>query len=230
MTSDPRLDALDDLLLNLPDDEGMLLSEFDGFCAGLIVCPEMIKPSEWLPAVWGPSGAPDFGTDMDLQHALDLIMGHYNDVVRSLMPPEIDYGPVFDQDMRSGEILWETWVSGFEHAMRLRADAWERIVESPDEDASAAVAMMLALSNIARGESDLPANSVKELTEQAPDLIPDLVIVLNRWTKGQSRPKAFPSLVAANAPTAPFRGTKAGRNDPCPCGSGRKHKRCCGAN
>ena len=23
---------------------------------------------------------------------------------------------------------------------------------------------------------------------------------------------------------------KAGRNDPCPCGSGKKYKKCCGAN
>jgi hypothetical protein len=28
---------------------------------------------------------------------------------------------------------------------------------------------------------------------------------------------------------APARGSKTGRNDPCPCGSGRKHKRCCGS-
>jgi uncharacterized protein YecA (UPF0149 family) len=27
------------------------------------------------------------------------------------------------------------------------------------------------------------------------------------------------------------RGTaKIGRNDPCPCGSGKKYKKCCGAN
>jgi preprotein translocase subunit SecA len=25
-------------------------------------------------------------------------------------------------------------------------------------------------------------------------------------------------------------GTKVGRNDPCPCGSGKKYKKCCGAN
>jgi len=25
-------------------------------------------------------------------------------------------------------------------------------------------------------------------------------------------------------------GAKVGRNDPCPCGSGKKHKKCCGAN
>ena len=24
-------------------------------------------------------------------------------------------------------------------------------------------------------------------------------------------------------------GPKVGRNDPCPCGSGKKHKKCCGA-
>jgi len=30
---------------------------------------------------------------------------------------------------------------------------------------------------------------------------------------------------AANAPVAP----KAGRNGPCPCGSGKKFKKCCGA-
>jgi preprotein translocase subunit SecA len=26
------------------------------------------------------------------------------------------------------------------------------------------------------------------------------------------------------------RGRKVGRNEPCPCGSGRKYKKCCGAN
>ena len=25
-------------------------------------------------------------------------------------------------------------------------------------------------------------------------------------------------------------GAKVGRNDPCPCGSGKKYKKCCGAN
>ncbi|MEA1649028.1 MULTISPECIES: SEC-C metal-binding domain-containing protein [Nitrospirillum] len=27
-----------------------------------------------------------------------------------------------------------------------------------------------------------------------------------------------------------MRQAKVGRNDPCPCGSGKKYKRCCGAN
>ncbi len=41
-----------------------------------------------------------------------------------------------------------------------------------------------------------------------------------RWlcTGGQTDPKAPPRQVV-----------KVGRNDPCPCGSGRKYKKCCGA-
>ncbi len=31
-----------------------------------------------------------------------------------------------------------------------------------------------------------------------------------------------------SAVVAPKKGVKAGRNDPCPCGSGRKFKKCCG--
>ena len=35
---------------------------------------------------------------------------------------------------------------------------------------------------------------------------------------------------AKGAPSAPFKrkAPKVGRNDPCPCGSGKKYKRCCG--
>ena len=227
MSSDDRLKELDSLLLSLTGEDGMLLSEFDGFCAGLIVCPEMIPPSEWLPRVWGSTGLPDLETDDALQTTLDLIMDHHNAVARSLMPPEVDYGPVLEHDTRTDETIWEMWVSGFERAMRLRLDEWEQIVEGEDEEASASVTMMLTLHDIAEGDSDLPESAIAELREKAPDLITDMVIALNRWTKGFSfsEPKE-----PRFAPSGPFHGKKVGRNELCPCGSGRKYKRCCGAN
>ena len=46
MLSDDELDQLDARLLSHTNEDGMLLSEFDGFCAGLIVCPEVIMPGE----------------------------------------------------------------------------------------------------------------------------------------------------------------------------------------
>lgn len=230
MSTDDRLDTLDALLLSVTDEDGMLLSEFDGFCAGVIVCPEMIPPSEWLPPIWGSSGMPEFETEQALQNALDLIMGHYNDVAQSLVPPEFEYGPVLEHDERTDETLWEMWVSGFERAMRLRMDAWERIVASADEEAAASVSMMLSLHGIAEGTSDLPAISVADLRDRAPNLITEMVIALNRWTKGDSKPGPLAPASEGFGPQAPFRGKKVGRNEPCPCGSGRKYKRCCGAN
>ncbi len=47
--SQRQLNQLSECLIALPpENDGMLLSEFDGFVAGILVCPEMILPSEWL--------------------------------------------------------------------------------------------------------------------------------------------------------------------------------------
>jgi uncharacterized protein len=154
-------------------------------------------------------------------------MEHYNGVARSLMPPETEYGPVFEHDTSTDEIIWEMWVSGFERAMHLRMNAWQRIVESDDEDAAASVSMILALYSISEGDSDLPESSIADLQDRAPNLITDMVIALNRWTK---RSAPFAPEDGAFRSSVPFHGKKVRRNELCPCGSGRKYKRCCGAN
>ena len=50
-----RRKQLEDELLALSEDT-MLLEELDGFIAGLLVCPDLIKPGEWLPIVWNRDG------------------------------------------------------------------------------------------------------------------------------------------------------------------------------
>ena len=61
-----------------------------------------------------------------------------------------------------------------------------------------------------------------------------LVFQENAWTKsrqvgkGDRGPASFPSGFDFNEPSA-F-GRKVGRNENCPCGSGRKYKTCCGAD
>ncbi|WP_066319750.1 SEC-C metal-binding domain-containing protein [Bacillus sp. FJAT-29814] len=42
--------------------------------------------------------------------------------------------------------------------------------------------------------------------------------------------KELNSLTLKGVSTTPARSEKIGRNDPCPCGSGKKYKKCCGAN
>ena len=46
----------------------------------------------------------------------------------------------------------------------------------------------------------------------------------------QMRESVYGSAAKPQVSNAPVRVTKVGRNDPCPCGSGKKYKRCCGLN
>jgi uncharacterized protein len=173
--TDAELDRLDEILAGLPaENDGMLLSEFDGFCAGLLVCPEMILPSEWLPVVWGDEVTPSFASLEEVQTATDLIETHYNRVARSLTPPSSGYLPILDLDPINGDTMWELWVAGFEQAMALRSECWEAIVESGDEEAASSISLMLALHQIDIGTSELPMNAVDELSKMAPGMIPGI--------------------------------------------------------
>jgi uncharacterized protein len=83
---------------------------------------------------------------------------------------------------------------------------------------------ILALCGDSEGGSpfELDPEEDADLLAQAPELIPACVAGIDRfWKERRGRPKAG----SGRAKSA-----KVGRNDPCPCGSGRKHKRCCGAH
>jgi len=42
------------------------------------------------------------------------------------------------------------------------------------------------------------------------------------------KPEDISDLEKALNPASPMKSEKIGRNDPCPCGSGKKYKKCCG--
>jgi uncharacterized protein len=78
------LDALDDYLMSdhAPDDS-MGLSDLDGFLTGIVVGPELILPSEWLPVIWGGEELV-FETEDEMRTVLGTIMGRYNEIVACL--------------------------------------------------------------------------------------------------------------------------------------------------
>ena len=68
---------LQDVLNAIPAErDGTTIGELDGYVAGLIVCPEMILPSEWLPGVWG--GEHEFADVDETEATIAAVMGHYN--------------------------------------------------------------------------------------------------------------------------------------------------------
>jgi len=215
---------LSEALLDLHDD-AMMLEELDGFIAGVLVCPEMIPPSVWLPCVWDREGDPAFE---DLAHAnevLGLIMEHYNDVALTLFERPQGYAPLFAIDERNGDILWELWIAGFDRAAKLRPDAWLPLMA--DRRAAEAWRGLMTLVAIDRHESRLPAAQIEALRNIAPEKIAAWVLDLNDWRLAQLGRSPRPRV--EDRPLSPFPG-KVGRNDRCPCGSGRKYKKCCGMN
>ncbi len=88
----------------------------------------------------------------------------------------------------------------------------------PLNDLGDLVTMNEAITLVARGPIEalyLPAELLRAVhTTWTPERS---VALLDRVRRYVGTPR--PTVAAA----------RAGRNGPCPCGSGRKHKRCCGA-
>ena len=214
-----ELDAF--LVSEAVGEDAMLLTELDGFFAGLACSPELIMPAEWLPEIWG-SDEPVFAEAREAERILGLVMGHYNTVQRDLDRGR--YGPLYETD-RDGSLFWELWVEGFGRAIALRPQAWSAFKEADDGDLQRAWIALLRLHALATepsGELE-PLGMDADLEEIAPDVLPWCIESLYRarLAMGETRP-------APGDAQARRRGGKVGRNDPCPCGSGRKFKTCCG--
>ena len=207
---------LDAALAEVGDDT-MTLSQLDGLIAGVLVCPEAIPPSEWLPLVWGPGGGDPatFESAGQAERVVGLVLAHYNSVAGLLLRDADGHVPILDHHAPTDETFWEFWIDGFEAGMGLRAEAWAQLSETDDEACQAA-ALLLTLHGISERDPELEQTreQIDELTAAAPDLIPGCVAVLAQ-ARGRGRRMA------------PVRRTKVGRNDPCPCGSGLKFKKCC---
>jgi uncharacterized protein len=129
---------------------------------------------------------------------------------------------MFAVDNRNGDILWELWIEGFEKAVELRSAAWQKLLHA-DADTAAAMRGMMTLADVARGDQHVPRKDSDALNATAPDNIARWVVTLNdrRFANYQPMQGIGPRMYSGST-------KKVGRNDPCPCGSGKKYKRCCG--
>ncbi len=216
---EPDLKALDEYLMSDESPENcMQISDLDGFLTAIVVGPDLIQPSEWLPVIWGGE-SPEFANDAQATAILDAVVGRYNEIAQSLakIPPEID--PIFWKT-KVGLVVAGDWAEGFLDAMDLRSKAWAEMIE--DEEDSRPLIPILGLAG---SESDSPvlaggSEKLAKLRADATDMIPSCIVKIDAFWKARRRAEATPEL----------RARKPGRNDPCPCGSGRKYKRCCGAH
>ena len=123
------------------------------------------------------------------------------------------------------------WVEGFLQAITLRADAWKPLFTSK-RDGKLLFPIILSLCCDEIGESllGLPPPAEDSIVEVPPQLIPGCVMEIAAYWR-RNRPEQTSILLQAGPRLAPHRATtKIGRNDACPCGSGKKFKKCCGHN
>lgn len=210
-----EIEALDQFLMSdqSPDD-CMMLCDLDGFLTGIAIGPELIMPSEWLPVIWGGE-EPAFDDVTQAQAIIGTIMARYNEILGQVADGSV--APIF-METPGGEVIAADWAEGFMQAVTLRPAAWKPLLTS--EKNVELMLPILALCCDDDGELllDLPQDVEDRLFAEAGDLIPECVLAIaDYWRADQTKPMRQAA------------GPKVGRNDPCPCGSGKKFKKCCGA-
>ena len=107
-------------------DDSMGLSDLDGFLTGVVVGPELIPPSEWLPVVWG-GAEPEFETQEEMRTVFGTIMGRSNEIAACFNSDPDEFDPIFWEGPE-GEVIASDWAGGFLDAVALRSQAWRPLI------------------------------------------------------------------------------------------------------
>jgi len=216
-----ELDELEAFLVSgaTPED-CMDLEMLDGFLTCLVSGPEPIAPGEWLPRVWSSEGAEPSFVDPDQgRHVLDLITRHMNGIAHRLLNSPADFAPVLYEAEDQGEQppLGARWCLGYLTAMELGGSNWKPLTSR--EELAEGLMPILALAADA-DEPDFGAAAKDPRTRmQLVEMLPGAATWIHGFwlarRSGWTLPRRHPG--------------KVGRNDPCPCGSGKKYKQCCGS-
>ncbi|EEF27428.1 conserved hypothetical protein [Ricinus communis] len=206
--SEDETNELDQFLMSdAVSDEGVLLNMLDGYLMAIVVGPTTLQPSQWLPGIWGATNedVPHFETTEQAQHILDLIPRHYNGIVWSLQNDADAFEPLFNT------------------RLELPRPDWQSLFDEPQGRAWLRPLYLLGANDVSLGEEGLtrlPAQR-EEISKQIPASVAAIYRYWLPYRKAVSERQIATTIQRASP--------KIGRNDPCPCGSGKKFKKCCGA-
>jgi uncharacterized protein len=220
----------------------MDIEQLDGFLVGLVCAPRMVMPSSFMPAIFGDA-EPEFPDRATAQRFLDLLMRRNNQIAEALNAPierlddprayvpllidwaaQEDIEPPTDE---SGEPLpmpgyGEMWARGFFQAVHLTQEDWEEVPEGDEEGARLVEDSLAAIIALVPGDDDTAAAA--ESDAERDDLVAEALLAAydlrEYWRDVQFEQVRIKEPIR--------REPKVGRNDPCPCGSGRKFKQCHG--
>jgi uncharacterized protein len=192
-------------------EEGLAAHSYaHGVITAAIVGPEEIPAAEWIAEA--ANLTPEQAGSEDARYLKAMMLLEHRQIVKSLQFLDNGYKPLFWEDSE-GHLITSDWAFGFLAGVRLRGEAWRALEEGP-------AGAMFALVGALLQNEEMDAKIVemgedpKKMFETAQDLLPDWLHALYRFREEQALGPAH-------------RERKVGRNDPCPCGSGKKYKKCC---
>ncbi len=192
----------------------MSVEALDGFFTALVVGPEPVMPSEYLAEIWDGDG-PVYDDREQGEFSLGLLMRHWNSIVHRF-EAQRPYAPI----MADTAVMARDWANGFMRGVSLRMPVWDRRL-AKDEQLTTFLGhiLMLAIDPDAAANEGVTAEERTRMIASLPLAVHGLYLY---W---RERPVTSQTTSAASG----SRRSKVGRNASCPCGSGKKHKRCCGA-
>ena len=222
--TDPELDRLGDFLRQCKGGNAMNLEELDGFFAALVAGPETVLPSEYYPQVFGGTMEEtcEFDSLDQVNATLGLLSRHWNTIAGTLYADEV-YLPLLLEDDK-GVVAANDWARGFMRGVELRREAWADLIASEEHGGS--ILPMLMLYHEHDTDPELRPNLIGP--EQREEIIAHMTAGLLQIYRHylSQRQSSIPRRTSSRTVR---RGTaKVGRNDPCPCGSGKKYKHCHG--
>ncbi len=221
--TDVELDRLAEFLSNSKGGQAMNVEEVDGFFAALIAGPEVVPPSEYLPEVFGGemSETCEFAGLDEANDILGLIMRHWNGIAATLAKGDVHLPVLLEDD--NGVCQGSNWSRGFMRGVDMRGAAWAELLN--DDEQCGCVIPVLMLYHEHDEDPELRPGPISP--EKREEIIVQMAAGMVRaYRYFRPHRRRAGSIYGVEQPRSQVR---IGRNEPCPCGSGKKYKRCCGA-
>jgi uncharacterized protein len=224
--TDAETERLSAVLERFGDKRSMNLEQLDGFLAALVCYPDNVPPSEYLPEIWGDGIVLEdaFAAQPIFQDFLTLIVRHWNVIVDTLRSGDV-YLPLLLSG-ENGITHANDWANGFLRGMELRKEDWAALLD--DEEHGGSLVPILALAHEHHPDPEMRPYKEPISAEQREKLIIGAaagVMNIYRYFRAEQVRAKHSSLASMTSRRVQ---PKIGRNELCPCGSGKKFKHCCG--
>ena len=191
------------------------ISELDGYLCAIVSSPRAIDPSLWLPGIFAHKD-PKWPNEQEFERFVGTVFNIMHSIESTLNDIPDEFEPVFlTEEDDPDTLLVEEWCFGYMKGVDV--GRWPEIEPTSDTPAQLDAIGLFGLTD---NFAELDKLSGTELEQAKQALKPAAVSLHQYWFERRDE-------FAEASQTIINEGPKVSRNDPCPCGSGKKFKKCC---